>query len=283
MEHRIFRGATINNLRTYMSQSMQKEIITSANMFCLCAMEKGRVKGVGVFEAGDAARIYEINVTETNRNKGVEKEILDEVIQTLADAGSKIVTMKVHDGDDVSFWEPLLLRSDFVVGKASAFYHFLLVDAYASPLIKKAKCPPRIVCLSDVPEWQRVDYDKRLKERRQFEHLMDECISKSMSAVYLQDNQIDGCFLISEFEGKPGENGEECGIYVEYASTRGVRDPLAIIEMIRFSMEKVWKVHAPDEHGYILSMDRTVERIFQRLFPSGRLAGGVREFVHTFE
>ena len=76
--------------------------------------------------------------------------------------------------------------------------------------------------------------------------------------------------------------GKENGIFVEYASTKGVRDHLALVEMIRFSMERVWKRHVPDEHGYILSMDFTVDQIFKKIFPFGKLTGRVEEFSHAF-
>ncbi len=284
MEYRIFRGSAVNNLRTYMSASMGKEIVTSPDMFCLCAMEKGVVRGVGVFEAGTIARIYEINVLDRFKNTGIEQEILLAVCETLEEAGSKGVTMKIHESDGFAFWEPILERNEFMKGRSSALYHFLLVDAFASPLIKKARCPKGIIPLEKAAQWQRTDYDQRLRARRQFAFFNDKNISETMSAIYLQDNRIEGCFLVSEFDNVRGSDGNpESGIYVEYASTRNLRDVLALIEMMRFSMDRIWGKHAPDEHGYILNMDRTAEQIFQKLFPNGKLSGRVEEFTMLFE
>ena len=116
MENRVFRGSAVNNLRTYMSVNMGSEIITSPDMFCLCAMDHGKIAGVGVFEAGEIARIYEINVLERYRNKGVEQDILQAVCGVLEDAGSKGAVMKVHENDGFAFWEPLLERNKFKKG-----------------------------------------------------------------------------------------------------------------------------------------------------------------------
>ena len=284
MEYRIFRGSAVNNLRTYMSVNMGREVITSPDMFCLCAMERGKIAGVGVFEAGQMARLYEINVLARYKNKGVEQDILLAVCQTLTDAGSEGVMMKVHEDDGFAFWEPLLLRNSFTMGRTAAFFQFLLVEAYASPIIRKAVCPPAIITLGQTSERQRNDYSGRLRDRRQFIFLNDESIAGDLSAVYMQDNRIGGCFLVSEFKDIVSPKGDkESGIYVEYASTRDVADPLALVEMIRFSMERVWKRHVPDEHGYILSMDRTVEAIFKKMFPGGQMAGRVEEFTLIFK
>ncbi|MBQ7677510.1 MAG: hypothetical protein IJT32_04680, partial [Lachnospiraceae bacterium] len=149
MEYRVFRGAAVNNLRTYMSENMGRGLVISPDMFCLCAMDRGKISGVGVFEAGDVARIYEINVPAAFKNKGVEQDILLAVCGVLEDAGSKGVTMKVHETDGFAFWEPVLLRNGFRKNRTSAFYHFLLVDAYSSPIIKKASCPTAVLAMSD--------------------------------------------------------------------------------------------------------------------------------------
>ena len=280
MIFRIFRGSAVNNLRTYMSVSMSSGMRTSPDMFCLCALDKGKVAGVGVFEAGRIGRIYEINVLARYKNKGVEQDILKEICSTLSDAGSAGVTMKIHESDGFAFWEPVLERNKFEKRQAAAFYHFLLVDAYVSPMIKKARCPAAIIPLSDASGRQRNDYAARLLERRQFAFLNDGRLADQLSAIYMQDNRIEGCFLVSEFKDiKVPDADIQSGIYVEYASTKGVRDPLALIEMMRFTMERVWKDHVPDEHGYVFNMDRTAEQIFQKLFPTGKLTGRVEEFT----
>lgn len=96
-----------------------------------------------------------------------------------------------------------------------------------------------------------------------------------LSSLYVNgDGDIEACLLISD-------QGAQEGFTVEYANTRDCKDKIALLQMFKFSADKILDFYSDDSlSGYALAVNDVTSQIIQKAFPHSRVIDHCSVFVN---
>ena len=196
MDYTLLTADEINVLEGFLNEEILEEFSTKKNRYAICALDKETVCGTIVFDTHKVISIVDMCVLPGKRGS-IERELLREVIALSDSLDSNGIEMEIYASANEDASEQALINAGFVKTGHSTLYRFYLISVWKSPLMSRVRHRDGVVSLFKATRKQRGDFHKYLVREGLYDRFLSDEISDIYSKIYIQDDVIMGCVLVS--------------------------------------------------------------------------------------
>ena len=261
--------------KNYIPEDTLLGFVTQENRFALCAVIDDELCGVGVFDAQNAAEILDIHVLPEWRGR-LEQKILHAIVLICERLKCRGIVFTVYDGEDE--WEEMLSAEGFEEERTVTLYETLLSSVLENKLFHKAKEGKHVLSLKEVSDPMKKSFSNILIQKHRYDRFMSPLFDGELSTVYLENDNIAGCVLLSV--------SEEEGITIEYVDTLETSDQTAGMELVTATVRKLRDRYADvkeDPKVYLLAMNPMVDSFVKKILPEAEAVQKCRTYVSVRE
>ncbi len=277
MEYTVLDHTEFDRLTNYIDPEVLRSFQKSVSTYALCAVEDGKICGVGILDAKKAAQLYDLTILPEYEEE-LRPALLHEMVALCDALHCDGIVREVYDAEDPRLWDELLRAEGFTHESTSTLYRFDIRSISEDSPLSRPASSGSIVPLSSASPAERRLFANRLVKRGEYDNFMDPDNSLDYSTIYLQDGEIAGCILVRFLENDD--------FSIEYAYTKGIRNKTALISMLQFTLGRLREYYLdPDMHpdGYLLSANAMTDSLVNRLLPEADIEDHCAVYVRIAE
>lgn len=275
LDYIMMHGREAEVVKNFIPEEILAGFSEESARYALCAVSENRVLGVAVFDAGPWADIQCIHALPEVREE-VCRSLLSGLEGLLEHLGSNGIVFEIYEDDDLTFWEPVMDEMWFLKDQETFIYRIPLAVAAENPVLTRARKGKNIISLKEATDSMRRSFGNKLIQRDRFEHFMDGDYEGELSALCIsEDREIEGCLLVSDL-------GMKEGFSIAYANTDDCGDKLALMKMIRFTLDEAlahYDIKGENPMIYVTAMNDISDSITHKLFPDAEIYDHCKTYV----
>ncbi len=256
----------IEALKGLIPEDIYEGFTPDSGRMALCAATKKEMCGFLIFDARKSAVIQCLYIMPKFRKKEIGTELLESVISICKNLGCDGITVSLYDADDVDVADKMLIREGFEQVSFQTIYRFDPGLLETNRVIAKIQPFENVISLSEVDVKAKRVFSNELIRTGQYDHFMDESFDQEISSVYMMDDRIQGCVLVSYDE-------EEKSISIDYANTDNCGNKIVLMVLLKHAFDVYFSRFAEDDEevlpsaGYILATNDKVASLVRKILP----------------
>ena len=196
IKYSILSREEIGDIKGFLDPEIYESFFMSSCRYALCAIDNNKLCGVLVFDGKKIIEVVDISVLEPYKGT-LEYQLMEKMIYISDDINAEDIVIDVYDSAyPISFRENILNEGFKEVSK-NILYRFSLEDIIDNAMIKRAKGRDGIVPLNEADDVQKRAFSNFLIQNKLFDRFLSDDIADELSVVYIDENRIMGCVLVS--------------------------------------------------------------------------------------
>ncbi len=270
IKYSILSREEIGDIKGFLDPEIYESFFVSSCRYALCAIDNNKLCGVLVFDGEKIVEVIDISVLEPDKGT-LEFQLMEKMIYISNDINAEGIVIDVYDSVyPISFRENILNEGFKEVSK-SILYRFSLEDIVGSAMIKRAMGRDGIVPLNAADDTQKRAFSNFLIQNKLFDRFLSDDIADELSMVYIDENRIMGCVLVSVLTDRTF-NIEY--VYMDKAVSMKLPSILSAV-----ANELAWHFGDMGADGYVLSTNDKTDDLVHKVASDAVMLDCIRTYA----